>query len=162
MATGAYRSSPSSSFVRRPDCAVCDHNYRATFRALTPDVPNLAVYDIDLVMECNSHIFGLGEWKRSRTEYQEYLYPAFEYMGIKKFGKLLRVPPYLMWEIVGADKFLIWKIDRFERDREFMTLLGKNGQMAVFSPDDALVVNRAGFAEWLRTEIEKDTAGGSA
>jgi len=155
----AYRS---HSFVKRPDCATCDHNYRSTFRSLTPDIPKLSVYDIDLVMELESRIFGIGEWKRSRTEYPEYLYPAFEYMGAKKFGKMLRVAPYLFWEIVGADKFLIWKIDRFERDREFKTLSGKGGQMAVFSPDDATIVNKAAFEEWLLTVIDAERAGGSA
>lgn len=153
-----------------PDCATCDHNYRGTFRALCPDVDRLAVYDIDLVLEHGGRIFGIVEWKKTRQEYEQYLVPAFEYVGLKKFAKLLRVVPYVIYEIVGADAFWIFPVDRFEKTRPFTSLPSSTGKYAVFLPAEGRRCGRRDFSLWLQSEIdraERDPAmmkkkGGSA
>ena len=138
---------------RHPDCATCDHNYRGTFRALCPDVDKLAVYDIDLILEYRGRIFGIVEWKRVRQQYEQYLVPAFEYVGLKKFAKLLRVVPYVIYEIVGANQFVIFPVDRFERKRPFTTLPSGSGQYAVFLPEEGRVLDLKSFSAWLQLEI---------
>jgi len=144
---------PIHHYYDHPDCALCDHNYRSTFRALTPDVPRLAVYDLDLILEYEGRIFGIVEWKKSRSEYPEYLIPAFEYIGLKKFGKMLRVRPYIVFEIVKKDKFVVIPVDRFERDREFKAIPSRHGQMAVFSPDESVVLSSGQFRGFICDEM---------
>jgi len=143
------------------DCALCDHNYRQTFRTLTPDVPQLAVYDLDLIVEHEGRIFAIIEWKKIRGEFREYLIPAFEYIGLKKFGKMLRVAPYIVFEVVGADKFVVFRVDRFERDRPFKILqpknFGKAANYAVFPAEQGRIVTKSEFRTWVRSLIAEYT-----
>jgi len=154
-----------------PDCALCDHNYRTTFRSLTPDVPKLAVYDLDLIVEYQNKILAIIEWKKIRGEFREYLIPAFEYVGLKKFGKMLRVAPFIVYEVVGADKFVVFRVDRFERDRPFKILqpknFGKATNYAVFPAEQGKIVTKGEFRIWVKSLIAEYTrsaavpAGGS-
>lgn len=134
-----------------PDCAVCDHNYRTTFREITAGIEGLGVYDIDLVLEFKNQIFALVEWKRIRGDFPEYFVPVIEYMAGKKFGKMLHVPPFVVYEVVDSDRFVVFPVNRFERDREFRTVPGWSGQVAVFRRGEGMIMDRVGFRGWLRS-----------
>ena len=48
--------------------------------------------------------------------------PAFEYIALLKFARLLRVVPYIIIEIVeGGQSFHVFKVDRFAPKRELIT-----------------------------------------
>lgn len=149
-----------------PDCALCDHNYRTTFRTLTPDVPKLAVYDLDLILEYENKILAIIEWKKLRGEFREYLIPAFEYVGLKKFGKMLRVAPFIVYEIVSSDKFVVFRVDRFERDRPFKILqpknFGKASNYAVFPAEQGRIITKAEFRGWVSDLVREYAAKNAA
>jgi len=119
-------------------CDYCDHNYRSLFvDALQPpeEGKRVAVYDLDIIVEYDARIQYIAEFKRYKSVYREFLIPAFEYVGLKKFGKLLRVPTLVIIEIPGKEIW-IFEVDRFERDREFKTMNGREGKFAVFRQEE--------------------------
>lgn len=141
---GKYTSVPPKRFGKphkpaeissRSECAYCDHNYRSLFiDAIKPpeEGKRVAVYDLDIIVEYDARIRYIAEFKRYKAAYREFLIPAFEYVALKKFAKLLRVPPLVIIQIPGKEVW-VFEVDRFERDREFKQMSGKPGQFAVFA-----------------------------
>jgi hypothetical protein len=131
---------PIKKPVARPECAYCDHNYRSLFiDAIKPPKPGkrVAVYDLDIIVEYDARIRYIAEFKRFKSAYPEFLIPAFEYVGLKKFAKLLRVPCLVIVEIPGTEMW-VFEVDRFERDRAFKSMPGRSGQFAVFQKEEGL------------------------
>lgn len=110
--------------VSVPDCKTCDHAYRSSFvdmiRSARPGTASM--YDIDMVLEVDSRIVAIFEYKRYQKRYPDYMIPAFEYIALMKFARLLRVVPYIIVEIVeGGQSFHVFKVDRFAPKRELIT-----------------------------------------
>jgi hypothetical protein len=63
-------------------CRTCDHNYRESLRGVVGG--NVGLYDIDIVLEANKRILAVGEYKRYKQDYQEFLIPSFEFVALQK------------------------------------------------------------------------------
>ena len=141
-----------------PDCENCDYAYRSSFvnivRGVRPGSASL--YDLDLVLEVDGEIKAIFEYKRFQSRYTAYHIPAFEYIALKKFGKLLKVTPYVIIETLqGGQCFHIFKLDRFEFNRSFAT--AKTGRkMAVFDSSEGVEL----YEEGLKDFITKLAQGG--
>lgn len=128
-------------------CRTCDHNYREGLRGIVGG--DVGLYDIDIVLEANRRILAVGEYKRFKQDYQEFLVPAFEFVALKKIAKLMRVSCLLLVEVCNPGRpsyWYAWEIDRFETERQFKSLNGKT--WAAFSPGKRL--DRGALGGWLQ------------
>ena len=144
---------------RVPDmCRACDNNYRfGLLKAFDTSARNIGLYDIDLVLEVDGRILAIGEYKRFKQEYQEFLIPAFEYVALKKVAKMMRVACFLIVELVKPrpreSEYRVWMVDRFERpgDRPMKEMKGK--KWAAFDPEYAVRLDTDGLTEWMNALI---------
>lgn len=145
---------------RVPDmCRACDNNYRFGLRKAIniPSARSIWLYDIDIVLEVNGRILAIGEYKRYKKEYKEFLIPAFEYVALKKIAKLMRVPCFLIIELVKPkpceSEYRVWMVDRFEPPgaRPMKEMMGK--KCAVFNPEYALRLDTNGLKVWLNALV---------
>ena len=129
-------------------CRTCDHNYREGLRGIVGG--DVGLYDIDIVLEANRRIIAVGEYKRYKQDYREFLIPAFEFVALKKIAKLMRVSCLLLVEVCNPGRpsyWYAWEIDRFETERQFKSLNGKT--WAAFSPGKRLE-SRGELGGWLQ------------
>lgn len=138
------------------DCATCDHNYRYLFNDLikptSPLYGKLGIYDIDLVVEREGEIKYIVEYKKYKEVFSKFFIPSFEYVAQKKIGKRLRVPPYIIFDIVGKDEFWLFPIDRFEMRREFVKHKGRS--FATFSQNEGHQLSKEQLLEALLAATE--------
>ena len=143
---------------RVPDmCRACDNNYRfGLLKAFDTSARNIGLYDIDLVLEVDGRVIAIGEYKRFKQDYREFLIPAFEYVALKKIAKMMRVACFLIVELVypnRASEYRVWMVDRFERpgDRPLKEMKGK--KWAAFDPEYAVRLDTDGLTEWMNALI---------
>jgi hypothetical protein len=141
-------------------CRVCDHNYRAGLRGLVKG--NVGLYDIDIVLEKDKRILAVGEYKRYKLDYNEFLIPAFEIVAIKKVAKIMHTSCLLLVEVCNPGKssyWYAWEVDRFETNRRFKSINGKT--WAAFDPDLAVrLESKQALSVWL-DELIKRLQGGN-
>jgi len=134
-------------------CRTCDHNYRDSLRGVVGG--DVGLYDIDIVLEADKRILAVGEYKRYKQDYQEFLIPSFEFVALKKIAKLMRVSCLLLIEVCNPGRpsyWYAWEIDRFETDRPFKQVIGKT--WAAFNPATAKRLDTAEeLGGWLRGMI---------
>jgi hypothetical protein len=123
----------------------------------------LAIYDIDAVLEVNKRFRAIFEWKNtySHPENADYIIPSFEYVGLKKLGKRLRVEPYIIVrhmdnpENPEGDTYAIIPINRFEikDDRRYTKI--NNVHMTLFSNEEAEITDFKGLRKFISDLIVK-------
>ncbi len=138
-------------------CRTCDNNYRlGLIKAFDAKGRHIGLYDIDIVLEVDKRIIAIGEYKRFKSEYREYLIPAFEYVALKKVAKLMRVSCFLIVELVLPGKeseYLVWMVDRFEQlDQRPMKDL-KGMKFVGFDPERAVRLDTDGLTGWVNSLI---------
>lgn len=131
-------------------CRTCDHNYREGLRGIVGG--DVGLYDIDIVLEANRRIIAVGEYKRYKQDYREFLIPAFEFVALKKIAKLMRVSCLLLVEVCNPGRpsyWYVWEVDRHELDRRFKSVNGKT--WAPFNPAIAVRLDSPGaLGCWLQ------------
>lgn len=159
---GGEHGRKSREFYKNADkvpemCRTCDNNYRlGLIKAFDTKGSHIGLYDIDIVLEVGKRIIAIGEYKRFKTDYREFLIPAFEYVALKKVAKLMRVSCFLIVELVVPGKeseFLVWMIDRFEQleQRPMKDLKGK--KFVGFDPERAVRLNADELTDWINALI---------
>ena len=129
----------------RTDYGGCRTDLNDVFKGLPH---RISLYDVDLVLEVDSQFRAIFEWKEYQKDYGALYVPFFEYVALKKVGKKMQVPPYVI--IHQGEKYYVIPVDRFEdprtRDRQMM-----NGrQHAVFYPSEGLALSLEDFREYMR------------
>ena len=117
-------------------CYSCDFGYIYVLKDMEEELKNkmgldnvkFGFYDIDVVLEANKQFKSIFEWKNTYQmpkEFDEFKIPAFEYVGLKKIGRMMKVPPYVVFHHMDDpthpenNLFTIIPIDRFETERQF-------------------------------------------
>jgi len=128
----------------------------------------VAIYDIDAILEVGTRFAAIFEWKMKQESYQDYWLQTFEYVALKKLGKLMRTTPYFVNQILPDNielilesatnpeealyqnsTFVVFEIDRFER-KEARLFERRNGvHYAIYSENEGRVMNFKQFRSFI-------------
>ncbi len=114
--------------------------YRDAFTMALKGTPKCTVYDLDILIECDSKLRGIFEYKRYKKTYTKILVPYAQYICLKKMSQRLDVPAWLVVEQgqgtgpgsgMGSS-FWVVRIDSSEypADRPAEDMPGKKGLYA--------------------------------
>lgn len=124
----------------------------------------IAIYDIDVVLEAEKKIQGIIEWKKLSKVPKTFNVPMFEYVGLKKIAKLMRVQPYIVFQVgdgLNAEdfKYYVIELDRFEKGREIKKI-PKLGKCAVFKHEEAKEMDYKSFRSFILKILFKEYING--
>lgn len=132
--------------------------YRSAFTAALRGIEKCSVYDIDVVIEQNSMLRSLFEYKRYEKTYSQVLMPYNQYVVMKKWAARLEIPAYLVVE-QGRGKgpgsgegssFWVVEFNPAERpaDRPGVEMKGSKGLFAPWSAEEGAVLSAEDFTEF--------------
>jgi len=135
--------------------------YRDAFTMALKGTPKCTVYDIDILIECDSQLRSIFEYKRYNKVYQnKILVPYAQYICLKKMSMRLGVPAWLTVEqgqgrgpgSGEGSSFWVVRIDpsEYPADRPGEDMPGKKGLFAPWSPDEGAVLSWDDWADFLK------------
>lgn len=157
-------------------CRSCAYNYRHGLKdAIGHITGEIAVYDVDMVIESAGRIVGVGEWKTYRAEYPQFELFAFQYIALKKIAKGLRCGCFLVVHIPGDPDdpshenldveeerpdnsvYYIFPIDRFEKygARPMKDVNGR--KKVVFHNYEGMRLTKDGLAGWFESLVNPES-----